>query len=75
MKVLEKAKLPSIITTLKHTHLCWLDHLHWVYDGCIAVDLLYGELVDDRRPLGQPRLKFKDICKRDLHTFNIYTAS
>ena len=26
----------------------------------------YGELADGSRPVGRPRLSYKDICKRDM---------
>ena len=34
-------------------------------------DLLYGELVQGKRPTGRPQLRFKDVCKRDLKALNI----
>ena len=34
-------------------------------------DLLYGELVQGKRPVGRPKLRYKDICKRDLKALNI----
>ena len=34
--------------------------------GRIPKDLLYGELAEGSRPVGRPRLRYKDICKRDM---------
>ena len=34
-------------------------------------DLLYGELVQGKRPTSRPQLRFKDVCKRDLKALNI----
>ena len=33
--------------------------------------LLYGELADGSRPVGRPKLRFKDNCKNILKTGNI----
>ena len=35
-------------------------------DGRIPKDLLYGELESDSRPIGRPKLRFKDVCKRNM---------
>ena len=39
--------------------------------GRIPKDLLYGELVEGKRPVGRPKLRYKDICKRDLKALDI----
>ena len=35
-------------------------------DGCIPEDLLYGELTTGKQSIGRPKLRFKDLCKRDM---------
>ena len=35
-------------------------------DGRIPKDLLYGELEEGKRKVGCPKLRFKDVAKRDL---------
>ena len=40
-------------------------------DGRTPKDLIYGELVQGKRPTGRPQLRFKDVCKRDLKALNI----
>ena len=44
-------------------------------DGRIPKDLLYGKLATGKRPTGQPQLRFKDICKRDVQALGINTDS
>ncbi|KAI8491363.1 hypothetical protein Bbelb_309960 [Branchiostoma belcheri] len=44
-------------------------------DGRIPKDILYGELVTGRRPVGHPALRFKDVCKRDMKCTDINPAS
>ena len=51
---------------MKQRRLCWLGHVMRMADGRIPKDLLYGELVQGKHPRGRPRLRYKDICKRDL---------
>ena len=40
--------------------------MHRMEDGRIPKDLLYGELEFGLRPVGRPKLCFKDVCKRDM---------
>ena len=49
----------------------WLGHVVRMDDGRIPKDLIYGELVQGKRPTGRPQLRLKDICKRDLKALNI----
>ena len=35
--------------------------------------MLYGELVVGKRNRGCPKLRFKDVCKRDLKSLNLRT--
>jgi len=32
---------------------------------------LYGELVQGKRPVGQPKLRFKDVAKRDMQAIGL----
>ena len=69
--VLERAQLPSMFAILKQRRMRWIGHVTRMDDGRIPKDLLYGELKKGTRPRGRPKLRFKDICKRDmkaLHT-------
>ena len=73
--VLVKAGIPSLHTLLKQRRMRWLGHVTRMKDGRIPKDLLYGELATGKRPTGQPQLRFKDVCKRDLQALGISTDS
>ena len=64
--VLERAGVPTIFTLLRQRRLRWLGHIRRMSDGRIPKDLLYGELDHGLRPVGRPKLRFKDTCKRDM---------
>lgn len=64
--VLERANYTSMYTLLKQRRMRWLGHVVRMDDGRIPKDLLYGELVQGKRPTGRPQLRYKDTCKRDL---------
>ncbi|KXJ06125.1 hypothetical protein AC249_AIPGENE16751 [Exaiptasia diaphana] len=49
----------------------WIGHMIRMDDGRIPKDILYGELIEGKRPIGRPKLRFKDICKRDLKSLRI----
>lgn len=59
-----------MLTLLKQRRMQWLRHVTCMEDGCIAKDLLYGELASGRRPTGK-QLRFKNACKCDLKQMNI----
>ena len=69
--VLNRAMVPSMHSLLKQRRLRWLGHVVRMEDGRIPKDLLYGELTQGTRPTGRPKLRFKDVCKRDLKTLEI----
>ena len=37
----------------------------------ISKDLLCSELVVGKRNVGRPRLRYKDVCKRDLKSLSV----
>ena len=43
--------------------------------GSHTQDLLYGELAEGSRHAGRPKLRFKDVCKRDMKRCNIDSNS
>ncbi len=40
-------------------------------EWALAVFLLYGELAEGSRLIGRPRLRYKDICKKDMKLSDI----
>ena len=73
--VLEKAGIPSLYTLLKQGRMRWLGHVTRMEDGRIPKDLLYGELATGKDQQDDPKLRFKDVCKRDLQALGINTDS
>ena len=73
--VLEKAGSLSMHLKLCKYRLRWLGHVRRMEDGRIPKDLLYDELATGCRPIGQPALHFKDVCKRDLKLTGIDAES
>ena len=74
-EVLERANMRSIYTILCETQLHWLGHVKRMDPGRIPKDLLYGELAEGSRHAGRPKLRFKDVCKRDMKQCNIDSNS
>ena len=74
-EVLERANIWSIYTILCERRLHWLGHVKRMDPGRIPKDLLYGELVEGSRHAGRPKLRFKDVCKRDMKRCNIDSDS
>ena len=64
--VLERAHSTSMYTMLSQRRLRWLGHVHRMDPSRLPRAVLYGELSTGSRPLGRPRLRFKDVCKRDM---------
>ena len=50
-----------------------LGHVLRMGAGRILKSLLYGELVVGKRNRGHPKLRFNDVCKRDLKSLNLKT--
>ena len=65
-EVLERASMLSMQTTLSERRLRWIGHVRRMDEGRIPKDLLYGELVQGTRPTGRPKLRYRDVTKRDF---------
>ena len=70
-EVLERAKTKTLYSILRERRLRWLGHVKRMEPGRIPKDLLYSELEEGTRPTGRPKLRFKDVCKRDLKLCDI----
>ncbi|XP_036407648.1 uncharacterized protein LOC118793535 [Megalops cyprinoides] len=65
-EVLSRADPASMFTLLRQRRLGWLGHVHCMEDGRIPKDILYGELASGTRTNGRPKLRYKDVSKRDM---------
>jgi len=70
-EVLKCAGMNSMFSILSERRLRWLGHVRRMDPGRIPKDLLYGELVEGARTTGRPRLRYKDVCKKDMKTASI----
>ncbi len=53
---------------VRQRRLRWLGHVRRMDDGCIPIDLLYGELDEGKRAVGRPKLRYKDMQKgHEIH--------
>ena len=65
--MLARMGLPSMYTLLCR----WLEHVRRMSDGRIPKDLLYGQLAAGPIAQGRPKLRFRDVCKRNLKSLDI----
>ena len=70
-EVLERAQLPSVITTMRKAQTRWAGHVFRMSDSRIPKWLLYGELSQGARKVGGQHKHFKDSVKAYLKDFNI----
>jgi len=70
-EVLERAELPSVITTMRKAQTRWAGHVLRMSDSRISKQLLYGELSRGGRKIGGQRKRYKDSLKAYLKDFNI----
>ena len=69
--MLERAQRPSVITTMRKAQISWAGHVFRMSDSRIPKKLLYGELSQGARKVGEQRKRFKDSLKAYLKDFNI----
>ena len=69
-EVLEKAKMPSAEEIIITNQLRWTGHVTRMSDDRIPKAVFFGELRKGTRPLGAPKLRYKDVLKRHLKNTN-----
>ena len=70
-EVLRRAGCQDIRITLSNRRLSWLGHVRRMPQGRLPQDILYGTLASGQRPAGRPKLRFADVCKRDMKHLQI----
>ena len=65
----------DLITIMRHRRLRWLGHVHRMEDDCMPKDILYGVFYNAPRRTGRPKLRYKDVIKRDMAGFHISPQS
>ncbi|GAA6101903.1 uncharacterized protein LOC116952123 [Tachysurus ichikawai] len=61
----------SMFSIFSERRLRWLGHVRRMDPGRIPKDLQYGELPEGARLTGRPRLRYKEVCKKDMKMANI----
>ena len=72
--ILARANVPSIFTLLKQRRLRWLGHVRRMGDHRLPKSILYGELCNGNRATGRPKLRYKDVVKKDMKDLGINIA-
>ena len=70
-EVLQRADAEDIEITLIKSRLRWLGHVSKMDDNRPVKALMYGELDKGSRPVGRPKLRYKDTCKSILKSGRI----
>jgi len=65
-KILGHANLLSMADILIEKNLQWLGHVHRMEHSLLPRQLLYSQLKEGERNTGRPRLRLKDVAKRNI---------
>jgi len=65
-EILQRAGLPSMADILIEKGLRWIGHVHRMDSGRLPKQLLYSQLCEGKRNNGRPKLRFKDVAKRNM---------
>ena len=66
VEVLRRAGLPSIEALLASAKIRWAGHVARMVDTRLPKAIMYGELADGTRSVGDQKLRYKDVLKRNL---------
>ena len=70
-EILKISKMWDMYTMLRSRRLRWTGHVVRMNDHRLPKAILYGQLRNAARPVGRPKLRYKDCVKRDLSAFGI----
>ena len=70
-EILQRCNSTPLSSILKQRRLRWLGHVHRVPIDRLPKQIMYGELTGGKRPVGGPKLRYKDDIKRDLKDYVI----
>jgi len=74
-EILKRANLPSMADILIVKNLRWLGHVHRMDENRLPRQLLYSQLCSGKRNQGRPRLRYKDVAKRNMKWREIDTKA
>ena len=69
-EALARACVEDIEILLVRSRLRWLGNVSRMEDNHPMKSLLYGELTEETRPVGRPKLRYKDTCTSALKCGN-----
>ena len=69
--ILSRANLPTMEDILIKKGLKWLGHIHRMDENRLPRQLLYSQLSSGKRNRGRPKLRFKDVMKRNMKSKKI----
>jgi hypothetical protein len=72
--VLKLTNSSDMYTAFRRRRLRWIGHVRRMPDERLPKSIFHGELAVGHRPRGRPKLRFKDVVKRDMNVFNINPA-
>ena len=71
--IMERTAAPDIFSLLRIYRLRWSGHVCRMEDDRLPKDILCGQLPSAPRPVSHPKLRYKEVLKRNLKALNINT--